>query len=58
MGPFLKAVTTQPDYINVHIFKDKAEKIKETLNHFRRYGKKMWITERELESDRPCCSLS
>ncbi|PWN90758.1 hypothetical protein FA10DRAFT_230047, partial [Acaromyces ingoldii] len=45
MGPFLKAVTTQPDYINVHIFKDKAEKIKETLNHFRRYGKKMWITE-------------
>lgn len=50
LAPFLAAVQTQPDYINVHVFKDKPEKIKETLDHYRKYGKKMWITERELES--------
>lgn len=45
MGPFLKAVETQPDVINVHIFKNKASDIKTVLDHFAKYNKPMWITE-------------
>lgn len=45
MGPFLKAVKTQPDVINVHIFKNKASDIKTVLDHFGKYNKPMWITE-------------
>jgi hypothetical protein len=45
MGPFLKAVKTQPDVINVHIFKNKASQISTDLDHFAKYGKPLWITE-------------
>lgn len=45
LGPFLQAVQTQPDVINVHIFKNKASEIKTVLDHYAKYNKPMWVTE-------------
>ncbi|UZJ56078.1 hypothetical protein CBS101457_005398 [Exobasidium rhododendri] len=45
LGPFLKAVKTQPDVVNVHIFKNKASEITAVLDHYAQYGKPMWVTE-------------
>lgn len=33
------------DVINVHAFSDKASDVKKVLDHYRAYGKPMWVTE-------------
>jgi hypothetical protein len=45
MGPFLKAVKTKPDVVNVHLFSDKVEDIKKVLDHYAQYNLPMWVTE-------------
>ena len=45
LGPFLKAIKTQPDIIAVHIFQNTMDGVKAVLDHFAQYGKPMWITE-------------
>lgn len=45
MGPFLKAVTTKPDVVNVHLFSDQVEDIQKVLDHYAQYNLPMAVTE-------------
>lgn len=34
-----------PDVVNVHVFSDQASFIPKVLDHYRKFGKPMWVTE-------------